>query len=186
MDGFDIGHEDFNFWKNNNEIDGNGLDDDNNGYPDDFDGWNAYNSTGKYSWGDSWYSCSGYCWGYRKIITKGVSGVNWNVGIMPIAGSSGNEATVVTAYSYALEMRALYNETDGDRGAYIVVTNSSFGVDLGDPANFPIWCSMYDEMGEVGILSCAATANQNWDIDDVGDVPTACGSDYLIAVTNTE
>jgi subtilisin family serine protease len=40
-------------------------------------------------------------------------------------------------------------------------------------------------MGKVGILSAAATANQAWDIDAVGDVPTSCASDYIVAVTNT-
>lgn len=44
---------------------------------------------------------------------------------------------------------------------------------------------MYDTLGSVGILSCAATANANWDIDVVGDVPTGCSSEYLISVTNT-
>jgi hypothetical protein len=44
---------------------------------------------------------------------------------------------------------------------------------------------MYDSMGVQGMLSCGATANHNWNIDEVGDVPTACPSDYMIAVTNT-
>lgn len=182
--GFDIGHEDISFWKNNNEIDGNGIDDDGNGYIDDFDGWNAYNSTGNIPSNSHGTHVAGIA-GATGNNTQGIAGVNWNVGIMPIAGSTGVEATAVEAYSYVLEMRALYNETDGDQGAYIVATNSSFGVDEGDPDDFPIWCSMYNEMGEVGILSCAATANQNWDIDDVGDVPTTCSSNYLIGVTNT-
>ena len=44
---------------------------------------------------------------------------------------------------------------------------------------------MYDSLGAVGILSAAATANQNWNIDVVGDIPTACASNWLISVTNT-
>ena len=45
--------------------------------------------------------------------------------------------------------------------------------------------SMYDSLGSVGILSAGATANQNWNIDVVGDIPTSCSSPYLISVTNT-
>jgi subtilisin family serine protease len=44
---------------------------------------------------------------------------------------------------------------------------------------------MYDSLGAVGILSAAATANQNWNIDAVGDIPTACTSNWLVSVTNT-
>ena len=64
-------------------------------------------------------------------------------------------------------------------------TNSSFGVDYGNPNNYPIWCSMYDEMGNVGILSCGAGPNMNVNVDVVGDVPSTCPGEYLIGVTNT-
>jgi len=101
---------------------------------------------------------------------------------MPITGSSSSEATVVEAYGYVFELRSRYEETNG---AFVVSTNSSFGVDFGDPENFPIWCSMYDVMGSIGIISAAATANRDVDIDSVGDIPTACGSDFLLSVTNT-
>ena len=45
-DGFDLAHEDHNWWKNTAEIPGNGIDDDGNGYVDDFDGWNAFTNSG--------------------------------------------------------------------------------------------------------------------------------------------
>src|SRR5690606_10330895 len=51
--------------------------------------------------------------------------------------------------------------------------------------NYPIWCGFYDDLGAHGILSAGATANANWNIDTMGDVPTACPSDYMVAVTNT-
>lgn len=182
--GFDLNHNDLNFWKNTHEYPGNGIDDDNNGYIDDFDGWNAYNHTGSIGVDSHGTHVAGII-GAIGNNGQGVSGVNWNVGILPVAGSSSSEATVVEAYSYVLEMRALYNETNGQSGAFIVATNSSFGVDYGNPVNYPVWCSMYDELGQVGILNCGATANANWNIDQVGDVPTTCSSEFLIAVTNT-
>lgn len=182
--GCQLNHPDLNYWYNWNEIPGNGIDDDGNGYIDDYRGWNAYNNTPNVPSNGHGTHVSGIS-GAKGNNNLGVSGVNWNVKVMPIAGSSSSEATVVAAYAYALELRAQYNSTNGALGAFVVATNSSFGVDYGQPANYPIWCAMYDSLGVQGILSCGATANLNINIDIMGDVPTACPSDYMIAVTNT-
>lgn len=185
-DGYNINHPDLvdNLWINTAEIPGNGIDDDENGYIDDIHGWNAFNNSGTFpvlSHGTAVFGIVG-AKGNNGI---GVAGVNWDVKVMPISGSSGNEAVVLTAYSYALESRMLYNDTDGAEGAFVVATNASFGIDFGDPADFPLWCDMYNILGENGILSCGATINGNFDVDVIGDVPTACSSEYLISVTNT-
>ena len=182
--GCDWTHEDLNCWINTHEIPYNGIDDDGNGYIDDYHGWNAYNHNGNVGSNNHGTHVSGII-GAIGNNGKGVCGVNWNVQIMPIGGSSGNESIVVEAYAYVLEMRARYNETNGEEGAFIVATNSSFGVDYGNPDDYPIWCSMYDEMGNVGILSCGAGPNMNVNVDEVGDVPSACPGDYLIGITNT-
>ena len=182
--GTDWTHEDLNCWVNIREIPNNGIDDDNNGYIDDYHGWNAYNHNGYVGSSSHGTHVAGIIGAVGNNGT-GVSGVNWNVQIMPIGGSSGNESIVVEAYSYVLEMRARYNETNGEEGAFIVATNSSFGVDYGNPDDYPIWCSMYDEMGNVGILSCGAGPNMNVNVDVVGDVPSTCPGDYLIGITNT-
>jgi hypothetical protein len=44
---------------------------------------------------------------------------------------------------------------------------------------------MYDTLGTAGILNCGATANNDVDIDEVGDLPTACPSDFMVSVTAT-
>lgn len=184
-DGTNLNHPDLqgNLWKNFAEIPGNSIDDDGNGYTDDFDGWNAQNNNGTISGGSHGTCVSGIV-GARGDNNLGVAGVNWNVKLMIIRGSSGDEATVVAAYGYALKMRKLYNQSNGTQGAFVVASNSSFGVDNGNPANFPLWCAMYDSMGVAGIISAGATANANSNVDVVGDLPTACSSNYLISVTN--
>lgn len=182
--GFDLQHEDLEFWKNEKEVPGNGIDDDNNGYIDDHDGWNAYNQDGSLPSGNHGTHVTGIV-GAKGNNNTGITGVNWNVEIMPIAGSSSDEATVLESYGYALEMRALYEETDGQEGAFIVATNSSFGVDFADPANYPLWCAFYDSMGAYGILNAAATINSNENVDNVGDVPTGCSSPWMVSVTNS-
>jgi len=183
-DGFDLEHEDMNFWKNHNEIPANGIDDDGNGYIDDYDGWNAYAATGdipERSHGTRVAGVAGAI-GNNGI---GISGVGWNCKVLPISGSSTFESTVVAALAYVYDMRSLYDETNGAIGAFIVVCNGSFGVDFADPENYPIWAMMYDSLGSLGILNSAATMNHESNVEIVGDVPTNFDSDYIIGVTNT-
>lgn len=182
--GFYFTHADLHFWKNWFEIPSNGIDDDNNGYVDDVNGWNAVSNNGTIGTNTHGSHCSGIA-GAIGNNSLGVCGVNWNVQIMGVQGSSSNEAVVIRAYGYCLKQRKVYNETNGLRGAFVVVTSSSFGVDYGQPANYPLWCAFYDSLGNAGILSAGATANLNINIDVQGDIPTACPSDWLITVTNT-
>lgn len=187
-DGIDTNHPDFgnNLWKNYHEIPNNNLDDDDNGYIDDFLGWNTYSNnddiSGGFGGGGHGTSVAGIV-GAKGNNNIGVCGVNWNVKLMIVPGG-GDEAEAIAAYSYPLVMRSMYNETNGNKGAFVVATNSSWGIDFGQPADSPLWCEMYDEMGAVGILSAGATANSNVNVDVVGDLPSACTSNYLITVTN--
>ncbi|MFN8329707.1 MAG: hypothetical protein U0T81_00565 [Saprospiraceae bacterium] len=43
----------------------------------------------------------------------------------------GDEANAVLSYNYPLQMRKMYNESGGQKGAYVVATNSSWGRDYG-------------------------------------------------------
>jgi len=188
-DGVDTDHEDLlpNLWVNRDEIPGNGIDDDNNGYIDDIHGYNTAREDGDVeaeSGAEHGTSVAGII-GARGNNALGVTGVNWNIELMIIRNNLNTvESEVIQAYSYALESRLRYDETDGAEGAYVVVTNASWGVNFGNPDDSPIWCGLYDVLGEAGILSVGATANDNIDVDTEGDLPTNCSSEFLIAVTN--
>ncbi len=185
-DGHNMSHPDFedNLWVNTGEIPGNGIDDDGNGYVDDFLGWSIVTNNDNVSGGGHGTPVLGIV-GAKGNNGIGVTGVNWDVKLMIIKNNfNTNEAAVIAAYSYALNMREIYNETNGAEGAFVVATNASWGVDFGQPENAPLWCGFYDIMGEHGILSCGATINGNQNVDVVGDLPTACPSDFMISVTN--
>ena len=189
-DGIDENHEDFagNLYYNFHEIPLNGIDDDQNGYVDDFRGWNTFggnDSLTNPSSGDLGLhgtKVSGVI-GAVGNNSVGISGVNQKVKIMTVIGG-GDEAEALEAYDYPLTMRKLYNNTNGNRGAFIVATNTSWGTNFGKPEDAPLWCAMYDSLGREGVLNIAATINFDTDVDIDGDLPTTCPSDYLIAVTN--
>ena len=175
-----------NLWTNWGEIPDNGIDDDNNGYIDDVHGWDAYASDGSIPSDGHGTHVAGIV-GAKGNNGVSVAGVNWNVKLMPLAGSSGTTSIVLEAYGYALDQRAIYDSTGGLSGAFVVATNSSFGVNNADcsSGNYSLWNDMYDALGQYGILSCGATMNINSNVDVTGDVPTGCESDYMISVTNT-
>ncbi|NQX86895.1 MAG: S8 family serine peptidase [Flavobacteriaceae bacterium] len=192
--GYQLDHPDMdgNYWVNEAEIPDNGVDDDGNGFIDDVNGWYPSSDSDDLPndlppYGPHGTAVAGIM-GAKGNNGTGVSGVNWNAKIMATSyiGAGGTEANAVEAYDYALQNRLKFNQTNGAEGAFVVVTNSSFGVDNGNPDNFPLWCNMFDSLGNAGILSCGATINANEDVDVIGDVPTACPSDYLISVTNTD
>lgn len=186
-DGLDLNHEDFedNHWINHAEIPDNDIDDDNNGYVDDYLGWNILSDTDNIGTGGSHGTPVAGIIGAKGNNGIGVAGVSWNVKVMIVKNNfNTNEALVLEAYTYPLVQRMRYNESNGEEGAFVVATNASWGTDFGDPEDAPLWCAFYDTLGVHGILSCGATANGNINVDEQGDLPTACPSDHLITVTN--
>ncbi|MEY3367005.1 MAG: hypothetical protein RI973_160 [Bacteroidota bacterium] len=186
VEGANRNHPDLqgNLWVNQAEIPDNGLDDDGNGYLDDFDGWNPVNQTDNIPSSGHGTTVSGMI-GAKGNNASIVSGINWNIKIMHVNVGSLTEANVIAAYTYPLVMRRRYNQSGGSQGAFVVATNSSWGIDNGDPAGSPLWCAFYDSLGVEGILSCGSTSNNNVNIDVAGDLPTACPSEFLISVTAT-
>lgn len=183
--GFDIDHEDFagNVWENPDEIIGDGIDNDGNGYTDDQFGWDFIADSPDLIVDSHGHSVSGIV-GAKGNNGAGVAGVNWNIKMMFFRISQVDQ--IIEAYRYIVDIRRAYNETNGEAGAFVVATNASFG--LPQPTfctETPIWGAMYDSLGQVGVLTGAGTANSAYNVDDQGDVPTTCESDFLISVLNT-
>ncbi len=189
IEGGDIDHEDVqgNIWINENEIPDDGMDNDDNGYKDDYNGWNV-NEENDDPIRDSHSTSVMGIMGAKGNNNMGVTGVNWNTKLMIVSNNLQFDQ-IIASYDYVFTQRKLYNETNGSKGAFVVATNSSFGVDNVFPEDnsfFPTWCAMYDSLGSVGVLSAGATTNSKHNIDDTGDMPATCSSDYLITVTNTD
>ena len=181
--GFELTHEDLrdNIWRNPHERPGDGLDNDDNGYIDDIVGWDMAGDDPNPP-GDTHGTQVAGLIGARGDNEIGIAGANWNTQLMLL--SFRTVAEVIEAYEYVRVQRRRWNESGGTRGAFVVATNASFGVEGGTCADFPIWGQMYEELGRVGVLTAAATANFSWNVDQNGDMPTDCPSDYLIGVAN--
>ena len=182
--GFDLTHEDLrdNIWYNRFETAGDGQDNDDNGFTDDIAGWNFADNSPIHRMGSHGLAVAGIA-GARGNNGIGISGVNMQVRLMLFTIAGVPDA--IAAYDYIIEQRRQYNETNGAQGAFVVVTNASWG----QPRRFcneqPVWGAMYDQLGAVGILSAAATVNSNENVDEVGDMPASCPSKYLLSVLNT-
>jgi subtilisin family serine protease len=184
--GCDINHPEIlpNIWRNYAEKQNDGQDNDNNGFKDDYWGWNVKTKNDKHEKILHGTAVSGII-GAKGNNGKGIAGVNWNVKIMPITGVD-SESGLLEGTSYILKMRRLYNQSKGKKGAFVVAFNLSLGIDNAFAKDYPLWCAAYDSLGKVGILGVASTANANTDVEVRGDMPTSCVSDFLIAVTGTD
>jgi serine protease len=185
--GADMTHLDLkqNRWYNYAEIPNNNIDDDANGYIDDFNGWNPRLLN------DDPGVLASHGTGVNGIIGAvgnnqlGVTGVNWKIKLMNL-GNVEFEDEIIAAYYYVNKQRSIYNKSNGTKGAFVVSTNASFGLDFQFAAAHPLWCAVYDSLGMQGIVSVGATANKNTDVDTKGDMPTSCPSEFLLTVTNID
>jgi serine protease len=178
-----------NLWYNRQEIPNNGKDDDGNGYIDDYQGWNSVRLN------DDIYETdlSGHGTGIAGIIGAkgnnglGGTGVNWNVKLMTaVWGASGTEEIILRAFSYVYTQRKLYNQSAGKKGAFVVSINASWGIPRLRSADYPIWCPFFDSLGQQGILTINAAGKDLVNTEKLGDIPSACPSDYLLVVTNID
>ena len=156
--GVDINHDDLknNIYTNTSEIAGNGIDDDNNGYIDDVNGWDFANGD-KTVFDSSEADTHGtYVSGIiaASANSTGISGVAPNVKILPlkfINGNSGYTCDAIEAIEYAMA-----------KGVKII--NCSFG---GTDNNY----ALKDAMQNSGILFICAAGNRGGDISSLPVYP---------------
>lgn len=188
---FNITHEDLqgNIWSNPNEIPNDGIDNDNNGKIDDVNGWNIIANNNDLS-NNSDINNHGNAIlgiiGARGDNATGGTGINWTIKMLPISAGNANQvlllSNIIESFGYCLNLRRSYNKSNGAEGAFITSINMSWGIDFEFADTHPVWCAMYDSLGQVGILSVAATTNLEVNIDTQGDMPASCRSNALLVV----
>ncbi|MBN1167299.1 MAG: S8 family serine peptidase [Methanospirillaceae archaeon] len=169
--GIDYTHPDLaaNIWRNPGEIPGNGIDDDNNGYIDDINGWDFVTNDND-PMDDQGHGT--HCAGTIAAVGNngiGVAGVTWKTKLMPLkfldANGQGDTLGALNAINYARMM-----------GADIL--SCSWGSTAQSQA-------MYDTFSEVpGLIVCAA-GNQGSDNDQIGHYPSNFDLSWIIAVAAT-
>ena len=156
-----------------------GVDDDGNGFVDDFYGWDFENDDNDPS--DD-HSHGTHVAGTVAAVGNngiGVVGVNWNAQIMALrfigASGSGSTADAVDAINYATMMKK-------DHGVNIRVTNNSWGG--GSPSQ-----ALEDAIAASGaedMLFVAAAGNDTLDNDATPHYPSSYTLDNIIAVAATD
>lgn len=173
--GVDYSHEDLSgsIWINENEISGNGIDDDENGYIDDVYGWNFYgNNNQVYTGSEDSHGTHGA----GTIIAAGDNGVGItgivqsdNVKVMTLKGlggsnGSGSTASIIQAIQYA--------EANGAS-----ICNLSLGSSQDDRA-------LYRAIASSSMLFVVAAGNDGADEDISPSYPAAYDLDNIISVAN--
>ncbi|NOY46764.1 MAG: S8 family serine peptidase, partial [Chlorobi bacterium] len=107
-DGIYTGHPDLdsNMWLNFNEVEGNGKDDDDNGYIDDRWGWDfVSNSKDMTTLGTHGTMVAGII-GSESNNNTGITGINWNIKLMPIIACDNDgcsEGAIKKGIKYAVD-----------------------------------------------------------------------------------
>ena len=179
-----------NIWLNKDEIPNNNIDDDGDGYVDDYRGVAFVGGKDNHAsmvsgvtaldirHGVSVAGVIGAAGNNAKLL----SGVNWQVKMMLISGVT-NVSAIIQAYDFVIAKHKLYKSSNGKKGAFVPITNFSGGFSNSSPAQNPLLCAVYDTLGKYGVLNFVAVANDDNDIEKIGDMPTLCAKESMVAVT---
>ena len=178
--GVDYTHPDLagNMWTNPGEIPGNGLDDDGNGYVDDYYGYDFLDNLPNPT--DSGFHGTHVAGTIAAIGNNqlGVIGVDYQARIMALRVSSdGNsmpDSAVIEAIQYATMMKG--------RGVNIVAINESFG---GGGSNSTERAAMV-AAGNAGIIFCVAAGNNTANNDTTAVYPASYRLTNMIVVAATD
>ena len=174
-------HDDLaaNIWTNSGETPNNSIDDDGNGFVDDFYGWDfRYNDSDPLDQNGHGTHTSGTIGAVGNNMI-GVVGVNWTVKLMAIkiyspAGTDTTSAMLIAAYQYVLLMK--------NRGVNIRVTNNSYGGCLEACGYDQATKDAIDALGNAGILNVFAAGNSGTNNDVTPHYPSNYTSPSILAV----
>ena len=169
--GIDFDHPDLraNIWTNPGEIADNGIDDDGNGFIDDVNGWNFAdgNNDAQDLPSDGHGTFVSGLIGAAGNNGIGITGVAWNVSILPIKASTDGLFTLdalVSSHDYLTMMIETY-------GHNIVATNASYG-GINDtfyadaPQGFDAERDAISRFLDTGAAFVAAAGNDAFDLDN--------------------
>ncbi len=177
--GLDMTHEDLaaNLWTNPGEIAGNGIDDDGNGFVDDIHGWDFSSNDNDPS------PVGGACGGHGTHTGGtigavgdngvGVTGVNWNVQIMPLKAfkpflgvfCTANDADLIAAIEYHTMMGVRISSNSWGGGSFSQAT--------------------YDAIRASKSVFVAAAGNDGTNNDVTPHYPSNYALDNIISVAAT-
>jgi hypothetical protein len=184
-EGFELDHRDLDYFINRKEIPNDSIDNDLNGAIDDYKGWNSALNNGAINNQSTQHgiAVAGIA-GAKTNNISGIAGVAHTIKTLVISGPiEGGEAAVVSAYNFMINQKKSYIASNGNKGAFIIASNASIGIDNEFPVDHPMWCQIFDSLGYYGILNTVAATNIYGNVDIMGDIPTLCSSPYMIAVT---
>ncbi len=177
--GVNINHPDLNknIWVNKKELNGKpGVDDDQNGYIDDLNGWDfVHNDNSPFDDGHHGSHVSGII--AAVVGNGGVVGVAPNVKIMPLKGlygyGSGMLADLINAIYYA-----------ADNGASVI--NASWGGQMEELEESRALREAILYATNHGVLFVAAAGNEALDNDQIPMMPSSYDVDGILSVAATD
>lgn len=163
-----------NIWSNPDEIAGNGIDDDKNGYVDDVRGWDFVSNDADPSDAHGHGTHVAGTIAARGNNGAGIAGVAWNVKVMPLKmmndQGSGRTLETVAAIEYAAA-----------NGADVI--NASWGIPLSEDLLNSEDTLLREAIETAGVLFVAAAGNDAYNNDGyVRYFPASFESDNIIAV----
>jgi thermitase len=182
--GMKMTHEDLaaNLWVNTGEIAGNNIDDDGNGYIDDVNGYDFFFNDSNPTDENGHGTHTAGTIGAKGNNALGVTGVNWNVKIMPIkiydsVGTTTTSAMLINAYNYVRIMK--------NRGVNIKATNNSYGGCAEACGYDQATKDAIDAVGNTDILQAFAAGNNGTNNDTTPFYPANYTSPSIISVASS-
>jgi subtilisin family serine protease len=158
---------------NPGEVPSNGIDDDANGYIDDYFGYDFYDQDGDpVDQNGHGTHCAGIV-GATGDDGSGIVGINWEVGILPVralgANGGGSDADVAAGIQFAVH-----------RGASVI------SLSLGGPSSSAVLDNAIQYARDAGVLVVAAAGNDADNNDIFPSYPANSPSENIVAVAATD